>query len=159
VRDRPADKEIDIRFAPGGAPQPVYPGELATVAYGYRVHWTQWGDWFARDVRWPTRSLALTLLFSPCLAVELAGYEITFAASRALTHTTTTGPRGCPTRYAWSTPTPALGGLYLFEWKLRLVSTIGGAARPEAGSIPAMMNLPLRDPAALPPTATVGVPV
>ncbi|WP_433306434.1 helix-turn-helix domain-containing protein [Actinoplanes sp. CA-030573] len=142
VRDRPAYKRLDILFAPAGSPQPVYPGDTAVVACGWSLHWTQWGDWLARAVRWPTRHLSITLAF-PAADVTVTGQESTWSEDRLLRTSTADGAANVHT---WQTSGPALGGIYQFAWRL-------APAAPAAGRAP---DLPARDQVHAPTPPVVG---
>jgi len=63
-----------------------------------------------------------------------AGHEIAWTRNQTLRHTTATGDAANPTEYRWSTSSPRLNSLYLFEWKLRLVRSVPAPGRASGGS-------------------------
>jgi len=118
VRDRDAYKKLQVRFEPHGMLTPLYPGESAVVETRYRVPCTKWGDWFEREIRWPTERLSVSIGFPERLGVRLTAREVTWGGDRALP--TRIESRVCDgMRYHdWSTARPALTNQYRFDWRL-----------------------------------------
>ncbi|MET0418546.1 MAG: helix-turn-helix transcriptional regulator [Actinoplanes sp.] len=131
ARDRPAYKKINIEFAPGGTPQPVYPGSVAELACGYTLHWSQWGDWFGREIRWPTRRLSVALTFPRKLGAHPAGQENSWTTDRDLRLDAGAEADGVAVTYRWTTVSPVLGTQYRFTWSFRRAPE-HRRARPDA---------------------------
>lgn len=53
--DRDAFKEVWLQFASDSGHFPLYPGQSTWIEYSYTVGEDQWGNWFRRAVRLPTR--------------------------------------------------------------------------------------------------------
>ena len=118
VEDRDAYKKIYVYAEPGGVPAPIYPGHSATIVCAYRVHATKWGNWFEREIRWPTEQLEVHLRFPVRLGVSLTGREVTWGGDRGLPSEVDSATSDGVTYYSWSTTVPALTNQYHFDWKL-----------------------------------------
>ncbi|MEU7906853.1 helix-turn-helix transcriptional regulator [Actinoplanes sp. NPDC049118] len=118
LHDRDAYKKIYIRFEPHGLLKPVYPGESAIVNCEYRVPLTKWGDWFEREVRWPTERLSVSLNFPERLGVRLTAREVTWSGDRVLPTEIKSWILDGVRYYSWSTARPALTNQYRFDWKI-----------------------------------------
>jgi transcriptional regulator with XRE-family HTH domain len=118
VEDRDAYKKIYVWFEPGGLPAPIYPGHSATIVCSYRVHATKWGNWFEREIRWPTEQLSVHLRFPVGLDVSLTGREVTWSGDRTLPSQPTAATRDGVTDFSWSMTVPALTNQYHFDWQL-----------------------------------------
>jgi len=118
VEDRDAYKKIYVWFEPGGLPAPVYPGHSATIVCSYRVHATKWGNWFEREIRWPTEQLSVHLRFPVRLGVSLTGREVTWNGDRTLPSPPTAATRDGVTDFSWSVTVPPLTNQYHFDWQL-----------------------------------------
>ena len=118
VRDRDAVKKLHVRFEPHGMLTPLYPGDSAVIETRYRVPCTKWGDWFEREIRWPTERLSVSIGFPERLGVRLTAREVTWGGDRALP--TRIESRVCDGMryYDWSTARPALTNQYRFDWQL-----------------------------------------
>lgn len=53
--------KLALTFANPRARFPLYPGEQATLAYSYTVPEAQYGQWFEREIRVPTRHLTMSV--------------------------------------------------------------------------------------------------
>ena len=71
--DRDAFKEIWLLFENEQGRFPLYPGERTTIEYRYRVNQEQWGTWFERAVRLPTRRLVVQMRFPVELDPQVSG--------------------------------------------------------------------------------------
>ncbi|MFC7279551.1 multiprotein-bridging factor 1 family protein [Paractinoplanes rhizophilus] len=118
VKDCDAYKKIYVFFEPGGLPAPIYPGRSATIVCAYRVHATKWGNWFEREIRWPTEQLSVQLRFPDSMGVRLTGREVTWSGDRTLPTELTAATRDGMTNYSWSTSVPPLTNQYRFDWKV-----------------------------------------
>jgi transcriptional regulator with XRE-family HTH domain len=118
VRDRDAYKKIHIIFEPYGLPCPLYTGDSAVIECGYRVPTAKWGDWFEREIRWPTESLTVTLRFPVSLDVRLTAREVTWGGDRFLPSGMQPLVLDGTTNYTWSTSGPALTNQYRFDWQI-----------------------------------------
>jgi hypothetical protein len=118
VRDRDAYKKIYVRFEPHGLLSPIYPGESATITCAYRVPCTKWGDWFEREIRWPTEHLSVSLGFPERLAVRLTASEVTWGGDRVLPTEIKSQVLDGVRYYSWSTARPPLTNQYRFAWKV-----------------------------------------
>ena len=118
VEDRDAYKKMYVWFEPGGLPAPIYPGHSATIVCSYRVHATKWGNWFEREIRWPTEQLSVHLRFPVGLGVSLTGREVTWSGDRSLPSPPTADTRDGVTDFSWSMTVPPLTNHYHFDWRL-----------------------------------------
>ncbi|WP_433304789.1 helix-turn-helix domain-containing protein [Actinoplanes sp. CA-030573] len=117
IEDRPSYKRIEIEFAPDSTPQPLYQGATAVLVCAFRLHWTQWGDWLGRVVRWPTRKLSVSLTFPRDLEARPAGEEISWFADRPVILTSVAGMHAVT--HQWSVDNPVLRTQYRFAWSFR----------------------------------------
>jgi transcriptional regulator with XRE-family HTH domain len=118
VKDCDAYKKIYIYFEPRGLPAPIYPERSATIECAYRVHATKWGNWFEREIRWPTERLSVQLRFPERLGVRLSGREVTWGGDRTLPTEVRSVIRDGMTDYTWSTSVPPLTNQYRFDWNV-----------------------------------------
>ena len=79
-----AFKKIVLFFGNESAKFPLYPGEKTVLRYSYRVPTTQYGHWFQRDIRFPTRSLTMTLKFPAHLHPEVTGASLSYAGTEPM---------------------------------------------------------------------------
>lgn len=129
IEERPSYKRIHIELAPDYIPQPLYRGACVEIVCGFRLHWTYWGDWLGREVRWPTRKLSVSLTFPRTLGARPAGQEISWTADRPVTLTTGAGLHDVT--YEWSVVNPVLRTQYRFAWSF-LQATAHRRACPAA---------------------------
>lgn len=116
--DRDAVKEAWLRFeSADGRRFPLYPGEEAWIEYGYTVSDEQWGHWYQRAVRHPTRHMAVKLEFPAALLPSVWGME-TAPTADAQPLPTAIGQRsdGELVTFSWSTDDPPLQARYRLEW-------------------------------------------
>lgn len=118
--DRDAFKEIWLLFENEYGRFPLYPGESATIEYTYDVSDTQWGNWFQRAVRLPTKRLGVELEFPTELQPAVWGTETTMTvASIALRTAIRQSREGERSLFSWSTEDPPLHARYRLEWSFR----------------------------------------
>lgn len=117
--DREAFKEVWLRFENDQGDFALPPGASAWIEYGYRVSDQQWGQWFQRAVRLPTKRLEVRVAFPRALDPVLWGTE-TFTGARRIPlrtpperHDDEAGLRA----FSWSTATPPLHARYRLEWR------------------------------------------
>ena len=79
-----AFKKIVLFFGNERAMFPLYPGEKTILRYSYRVPATQYGQWFQRDIRFPTRSLTMTVKFPAHLHPEVTGASLSYAGTEEM---------------------------------------------------------------------------
>lgn len=118
VHDRDAYKKIYVSFEPHGLPSPIYPGGSAIITCEYRVPCTKWGDWFEREIRWPTEHLSVSLGFPERLSVRLTGREVTWAGDRVLPTEIESQVVDGVRYYTWTTAQPPLTNQYRFAWNV-----------------------------------------
>lgn len=118
ARNRDAYKKIYVRTEPNGFPSPIYPRESAVLCCMYRVPCTKWGDWFEREIRWPTEQLSVSLGFPERLEVRLTAREVTWGGDRPLPARGDSWVREGVRYHSWSTARPALTNQYRFDWQL-----------------------------------------
>ena len=119
-QDRGPTRELCLLFRNDQAQFPLYPGQEATIEYGYRLGAEAWGRCFQRSVRLPTRWLGVHLVFPGGLDPSVWGVEVPPAAAE--------GPFRAPIQrevtadelhFHWSTASPPLQARYRLEWKFR----------------------------------------
>jgi hypothetical protein len=121
--DRDAFKEIWLLFENDQGRFPLYPGERTTVEYSYHVHEEQWGHWFERAVRLPTRRLVVQMRFPVELDPQVWGVETSMAAEEAPLRTPILRERdGGLEIFTWRTEDPTLNARFQFQWRFRTVS-------------------------------------
>jgi len=118
--DRDAFKEVWLLFENERGKFPLYPGESAWIEYRYDVGDEQWGQWFQRAVRLPTRRLAVSLRFPAELEAAVWGMETSMTAEASPLRTAIRQQRdGDDTVYTWATVDPPLHARYRLEWRFR----------------------------------------
>jgi peptide deformylase/transcriptional regulator with XRE-family HTH domain len=118
--DRDAYKEVWLLFENDDAHFPLYPGQRATIHYGYTVGDDKWGPWFQRVVRLPTRRLALRLdLPADARPVVWGTAGSLTAEARPLPTPLRDSVAGDRRVFEWSTENPPLNSRYRLEWRLR----------------------------------------
>jgi transcriptional regulator with XRE-family HTH domain len=118
--DADAVKDLWLQFANGERKFPLYPGQRATIEYGYHVSAEKWGPWFQRTVRVPTRELRITLDFPAAAQAAVWGTVSSLSAEVApLATPIRTATDGKRSTFSWSVREPVLAARYRFEWRLR----------------------------------------
>jgi transcriptional regulator with XRE-family HTH domain len=113
-------KELWLQFANGERHFPLYPGQRATIEYGYRVTSDKWGPWFQRAIRLPTRELRIELDFPAEAQAAVWGTVSSLSAEDAPLATPIGIAEGSErTTFSWSVRDPVLAARYRFEWRLR----------------------------------------
>jgi peptide deformylase len=131
--DRDSFKEIWLLFENDSARFPLYPGQRATIEYGYTVGEDKWGHWFQRAVRLPTRSLSVRLDFPAETRPVVWGVETSLTAEAGPLRTPMTESReGDRTVFDWTTNNPPLNARYRLEWRFRTnPGSVAGRRRPD----------------------------
>ncbi len=134
-QDRDSYKEIWLLFENDESRFPLYPGERATIEYGYTVGEDKWGHWFQRAIRQPTRRLAVHLEFPADLRPVVWGVESSLTAEAgALKTPVRESVVGDRIHFEWQTDEPALNARYRLEWRFRTESVpLQRGSRPAAG--------------------------
>lgn len=118
--DRDAFKEVWLLFENERGKFPLYPGDTTWIEYGYAVSDEQWGKWFQRAVRLPTKRLSVTLRFPAELEPAVWGMETSMTAEAFPFRTAIRQQREGPdTLYSWATDDPPLHARYRLEWNFR----------------------------------------
>jgi transcriptional regulator with XRE-family HTH domain len=118
--DRDAFKEIWLLFENDQGRFPLYPGERTTVEYSYRVREEQWGHWFERAVRLPTRRLVVQMRFPVECDPQVWGVETSMAAEEAPLRTPIVRERdGDLEIFTWRTDDPTLNARFQLQWRFR----------------------------------------
>ena len=118
--DRDALKEVWLLFENDDSRFPLYPGQRATIEYGYAVGEDKWGHWFQRAVRLPTRRLSVHLDFPAELSPVVWGVETSLTAEAGPLKTPITeGRDNGRTVFDWSTEDPPLNARFRLEWRFR----------------------------------------
>ncbi len=73
---------------------PLYPGERTRVTYSYRVPASLWGQWFQRDIRFPTRALTMSVRLPAALAAEVSAEILSYAGIKGFSPTESPGDNG-----------------------------------------------------------------
>ncbi|MBV8995577.1 MAG: peptide deformylase [Pseudonocardiales bacterium] len=118
--DRDAFKELWLLFENNEARFPLYPGESTEIVYSYTVSDIEWGQWFQRAVRLPTRQLIVRLDFPAELEPSAWGMETSMSAE-ALPFRTPISRinNGERTQFSWTTDDPPLHARYRLEWRFK----------------------------------------
>lgn len=116
--DRGAFKEVWLLFENDRGRFALPPGASVWVEYGYRVSDQQWGQWFQRAVRLPTKRLEVRLAFPRALDPVVWGTE---TSARARGVPLRTAPCRCDETsgvrvFTWAVTTPPLHARYRLEW-------------------------------------------
>jgi transcriptional regulator with XRE-family HTH domain len=118
--DRDAFKEIWLLFENEQGRFPLYPGERTTIEYSYAVSETQWGTWFERAVRLPTRRLVVQMRFPTGLDPQVWGVETSMAAEEAPLRTPIMREHDTEHDiFTWRTEDPALNARFQLQWRFR----------------------------------------
>ncbi|MEH0983081.1 helix-turn-helix domain-containing protein [Micromonospora sp. CPCC 205556] len=138
TRSRDAFLKIVLMFETGDAPVPLYPGQRTVVDYGYRVPVWKFGDWLQRDIRLPTRRLAIRLELPAAAGPTVWGSETSFTSESTAEVTPRRRDRAGAVAYDWEVPRPRLRAQYRVNWRFGNPSAIGAAedAAPTPGGPP-----------------------
>ncbi|MFD4912817.1 peptide deformylase [Streptomyces virginiae] len=118
--DRDAFKELWLLFENDDGRYPLYPGESAWLEYSYTVSDANWGTWFQRAIRLPTRRLGVRLDFPAELDPNVWGTETTMtAAAFPFRNPIRSATEGTRRVFSWSTDEPPLHARYRLEWTFR----------------------------------------
>lgn len=118
--DRDAFKEVWLLFENERGRFPLYPGESTWIEYRYDVGDEQWGQWFQRAVRLPTRRLSVSLRFPAELQPTVWGMETSMTAEASALRTAIRQQlEGDDVVYTWATDEPPLHARYRLEWRFR----------------------------------------
>ena len=94
TRTHDAYLKLALVFGNARARFPLYPGERTTIAYSYRVPASQWGQWFQREIRFPTKALTMSLRLPAALAAEVGAEILSYAGIKAFSPTESPGENG-----------------------------------------------------------------
>lgn len=130
--DRDSFKEVWLSFENDHTKFPLYPGQSAVLEYSYTVGEDQWGQWFQRAVRLPTRAVSVELHFPASLRTAVWGTETSTTADAvplrsAVVHDTAHGWD----HFTWHTNAPPIGARYRLEWRWRAEHGSHETPRPE----------------------------
>lgn len=79
--DRDSFKEVWLSFENENSMFPLYPGQSAVLEYSYIVGSDQWGQWFQRAIRLPTRAVGVELCFPASMEPGVWGTETSSTAA------------------------------------------------------------------------------
>ncbi|WP_073377530.1 peptide deformylase [Nocardiopsis flavescens] len=129
--DRDSFKEVWLSFENEHSMFPLYPGQSARLEYSYVVGADQWGQWFQRAIRLPTRAVSVELRFPTSLEPVVWGTETSTTASAVPLRSAVQSRRqGGETSFAWHTNDPPIGARYRLEWRWRNGSDQDSDTRP-----------------------------
>lgn len=111
-------KEIQLLFENESAQFPLYPGQEATIAYRYTVSEDKWGPFFEREIRMPTRELAVRLKFPADTHATVWGTQRTLTGDAPLGSPVRQRAEGDHEIFEWSTLDPPLLSWYRLQWRL-----------------------------------------
>jgi transcriptional regulator with XRE-family HTH domain len=115
-----ARKEMWLHFSNGDRHFPLYPGQRATIEYGYHVTTDKWGPWFQRSVHWPTREMFVELDFPTETQAVVWGTMSSLSAEGVALSTPIRAAQDAERMtFTWSVRSPIMGARYRFEWRLR----------------------------------------
>lgn len=114
--DRDAFKEIWLLFENDYGKFALYPGETTTIEYEYDVSDNQWGDWFQRAVRLPTRKLSIELQLPTSLNPEVWGTQLTLTNTATFQTPIKRATDAERSVFTWSVDNPPLHARYRLEW-------------------------------------------
>jgi len=136
-QDRDAFKEAWLLFENEHGRFPLYPGCHTLLEYSYSVHESQWGRWFQRSVRLPTRRLTVCLDLPADQDPQVWGLESSLSADERPLRTPIAEQRvGDRIRYTWSTEEPPLHARYRLAWRPRAATTPSSTATPPNTAAP-----------------------
>ncbi|MFE9244418.1 peptide deformylase [Nocardiopsis sp. NPDC006938] len=118
--DRDSFKEVWLSFENQNSMFPLYPGQSASLEYSYVVGSDQWGQWFQRAIRLPTRAVSVELRFPASLEPGVWGTETsTTAAAVPLRSAIRRREDDGEVIFSWHTNDPPIGARYRLEWRWR----------------------------------------
>jgi transcriptional regulator with XRE-family HTH domain len=91
ARTSDAYLKLALVFGNARARFPLYPGEQTTVSYSYRVPVSQYGQWFQREIRFPTRALTMSLRLPVSLGAEVGAEILSYAGIKSFRPTESPG--------------------------------------------------------------------
>ncbi|WP_250032971.1 helix-turn-helix domain-containing protein [Paractinoplanes maris] len=91
TRSSDAYLKMVLVFGNARARFPLYPGECTRVTYSYRVPASLWGQWFQRDIRFPTRALTMSLRLPASLGAEVSAESLSYAGIKGFSPTESPG--------------------------------------------------------------------
>ena len=94
TRTHDAYLKLALVFGNARARFPLYPGERTTISYSYRVPASLYGQWFQREIRFPTRALTMSLRLPAGLAAEVGAESLSYAGIKAFSPTESPGENG-----------------------------------------------------------------
>lgn len=119
VHDRDSLKEIWLLFENEESRFPLYHGERTVIEYTYLTEREKFGEWFARTVRLPTRSMVVRLDFPDALRASVWGVQTSLTAEAPLRTPVTERIEGDRAVFEWTTENPPLHGRYKLDWRFR----------------------------------------
>ena len=129
--DRDSFKEVWLSFENEHSMFPLYPGQSALLEYSYVVGADQWGQWFQRAIRLPTRAVSVELRFPTSLEPAVWGTETSTTASAVPLRSAVQSHRdGDEMSFTWHTNDPPIGARYRLEWRWRNSSEQDTGSRP-----------------------------
>jgi len=94
TRSSDAYVKMILVFGNARARFPLYPGERTRVIYSYRVPASLWGQWFQRDIRFPTKALTMSLRLPASIAGEVNAEILSYAGIKGFSPTESPGENG-----------------------------------------------------------------
>ncbi|XKK40089.1 peptide deformylase [Nocardiopsis sp. ARC36] len=130
--DRDSFKEVWLSFENDQSMFPLYPGQSALLEYSYVVGSDQWGQWFQRAIRLPTRAVSVELRFPASLEPGVWGTETssTAAAVPLRSAIQRQEEKEDEVSFTWHTNDPPIGARYRLEWRWRNSPEPGAETRP-----------------------------
>lgn len=129
--DRDSFKEIWLSFENEDSMFPLYPGQSAVLEYSYVVGSDQWGQWFQRAIRLPTRAVGVELRFPTAMEPGVWGTETSSTVAAVPLRSAIQRREGDgEVSFTWHTNDPPIGARYRLEWRWRNSHEQGTEARP-----------------------------
>ncbi|MEU3309983.1 peptide deformylase, partial [Nocardiopsis sp. NPDC006832] len=129
--DRDSFKEVWLSFENQDSMFSLYPGQAAVLEYSYVVGSDQWGRWFQRAIRLPTRAVSVELRFPDSMNPRVWGTETSStAAAVPLRSAIQRREEDGEVSFIWHTNDPPIGARYRLEWQWRNSPEQGVEARP-----------------------------
>ncbi|MEV4344619.1 helix-turn-helix transcriptional regulator [Actinoplanes sp. NPDC049596] len=94
TRTSDAYLKLALVFGNARARFPLYPGDQTRVSYSYRVPVSQYGQWFQREIRFPTRALTMSLRLPEKFGAEVGAEVLSYAGIKSFTPTVAPGDDG-----------------------------------------------------------------
>ncbi|MDG6107166.1 hypothetical protein Daura_32520 [Dactylosporangium aurantiacum] len=119
--DRDTLKEVWLLFENAQGQFPLYPGQRTTITYSWTASAQQWGPWLQREIRLPTRLLAVRL------DLPVSADPVVWGVRSSLWHgdvplrtpITREVPGDGRVVFSWQTDRTALQERYRLEWRFR----------------------------------------